>query len=158
MSIYSGKWLIEEAIKESEKKSVNKIPENTPIILFDGVCNLCESIVLFTIKRDQEGIFRYTSLQSEVGQILLRQFGLPTSDYHSFILVEGGRYYSKSTAVLRVVKKLKGLWPILYVFISVPKPIRDFIYDIVAKSRYRWFGKKDECLIPTPDIKSRFLE
>lgn len=136
---------------------MSKIPENQPIILFDGVCNLCSGIVLFTIKRDPEGVFRYAPLQSEVGQILLRQFNLPADEYHSFILVEGNRYYSGSTAALRVAKRLKGLWPILYAFILVPKTIRDFIYDIIAKNRYKWFGKKEECLIPTPNIKSRFL-
>ena len=132
--------------------------KSNPVILFDGVCNLCSGIVLFTIKRDPEGIFRYAPLQSEVGKSLLKQFNLPTDDYHSFILIEGNRYYPKSTAALLVAKRIKGLWPVLYMFIVVPGPIRDFIYDFVAKNRYKWFGKKEECLIPTPDVKGRFLE
>jgi len=137
---------------------VNKILKDQPIILFDGVCNLCSGVVLFAIKRDPERIFKYAPLQSEAGQSLLRHFGLPMNDLNSFILVEGNKYYQKSTAVLRIAKRIKGLWPILYSFIIVPEPIRDFIYDIVAKNRYKWFGRKDECLIPTPDIRSRFLE
>ena len=137
---------------------MKEVPQNNPIILFDGVCNLCSGIVLFTIKRDPEGIFRYAPLQSEVGKSLLKQFNLSTDDYHSFILIDGNRYYLKSTAALRVAKRIKGLWPVLYMFIVVPGPIRDFIYDFVAKNRYKWFGKKEECLIPTPDVKGRFLE
>ena len=138
---------------------MNKIRKDHPIILFDGVCNLCSAIVLFTIKKDSEGIFKYAPLQSDVGQSLLKQFSLrPVDDYHSFILVEGDRYYQKSTAALRVAKRLNGLWFILYGFIVVPKPVRDFIYDVVVKNRYKWFGRKEECLIPTRDIKGRFLE
>jgi predicted DCC family thiol-disulfide oxidoreductase YuxK len=137
---------------------VNKIPKDHPIILFDGICNFCSGIVLFTLKRDPEGIFRYAPLQSEAGQSLLRHFGLLTDDFNSLILVEGNKYYQKSTAVLRIAKRIRGLWPLLYLFVTVPRPIRDFIYDLVAKNRYKWFGKKEECLIPTPDIKSRFLE
>jgi len=137
---------------------VNRIRKDHPIILFDGVCNLCSGIVLFTIRKDPQGIFKYAPLQSEVGQSLLKQFNLPMDDYHSFILIEGNRYYRKSTAALRVARRINGLWSILYASIVVPRLIRDFIYDIVVKNRYRWFGKKEECLIPTPDIKSRFLE
>ncbi len=137
---------------------MNKILKDQPIILFDGVCNLCSGIVLFTIKRDPEGIFKYASLQSGAGQSLLRHFALSTDDFNSFILIEENRYYRKSTAVLRAAKRIKGLWPLLYSFIIVPSPIRDFIYDIVAKNRYKWFGRKEQCLIPTPDIRSRFLE
>ncbi|MBI2487857.1 MAG: thiol-disulfide oxidoreductase DCC family protein [Deltaproteobacteria bacterium] len=137
---------------------MNEIPQNNSIILFDGVCNLCSGIVLFTIRRDPQGIFKYAPLQSETGKSLLKQFGLPIDDFDSFVLVEGNKYYQKSTAVLRVAKRIRGLWPLIYLFIIVPRPIRDFIYDIVAKNRYRWFGKKEECLIPTPDIKSRFFE
>jgi predicted DCC family thiol-disulfide oxidoreductase YuxK len=137
---------------------MNKIPNDQPIILFDGVCNFCSGIVLFTIKRDPEGIFKYAPLQSEAGQGLLKHFGLPANDFNSFILIEGDKCYQKSTAVLRVARRIKGLWPLLYLFIVVPRPIRDFIYDIVARNRYRRFGKKEQCLIPTPDIRSRFLE
>jgi predicted DCC family thiol-disulfide oxidoreductase YuxK len=137
---------------------MEQIPQNNPIILFDGVCNLCSGIVMFTIKRDRQGIFKFTPLQSDVGQSLLKQFNLPMDSYQSFILVEGDRYYQKSTAALRVVRRMNGLCSILYVFIVLPRPIRDLIYDLIVKNRYKWFGKKEKCLIPAPGIKSRFLE
>ncbi|HWP90847.1 MAG TPA: thiol-disulfide oxidoreductase DCC family protein [Thermodesulfobacteriota bacterium] len=137
---------------------MNKIPKEQPIILFDGVCNFCSGIVLFTIRRDPEGIFKYAPLQSEAGQGLLRHFGLPTDDFNSFILVEGNKCYQKSTAILRIARRIEGLWPLLYLFVLFPRPVRDFIYDIVVKNRYKWFGKREECLIPTPEIRSRFLE
>jgi predicted DCC family thiol-disulfide oxidoreductase YuxK len=137
---------------------MKQIPQNNPIILFDGVCNLCSGIVMFTIKRDRQGIFKFTPLQSDVGQSLLKQFNLPMDSYQSFILVEGDRYYQKSTAALRVVRRMNGLCSILYVFIVLPRPIRDFVYDLIVKNRYKWFGKKEKCLIPAPGIKSRFLE
>ena len=137
---------------------MKQIPQNNPIILFDGVCNLCSGIVMFTIKRDRQGIFKFTPLQSDVGQSLLKQFNLPMDSYQSFILVEGDRYYQKSTAALRVVRRMNGLCSILYVFIVLPRPIRDLIYDLIVKNRYKWFGKKEKCLIPAPGIKSRFLE
>ncbi|MGH7806888.1 MAG: thiol-disulfide oxidoreductase DCC family protein [Thermodesulfobacteriota bacterium] len=137
---------------------MKQIPQNNPIILFDGVCNLCSGIVMFTIKRDRQGIFKFTPLQSDVGQSLLKQFNLPMDSYQSFILVEGDRYYQKSTAALRVVRRMNGLCSILYVFIVLPRPIRDFIYDLIVKNSYKWFGKKEKCLIPAPGIKSRFLE
>lgn len=137
---------------------MKQIPQNNPTILFDGVCNLCSGIVMFTIKRDRQGIFKFTPLQSDVGQSLLKQFNLPMDSYQSFILVEGDKYYQKSTAALRVVRRMNGLCSILYVFIVLPRPIRDFIYDLIVKNRYKWFGKKEKCLIPAPGIKSRFLE
>ena len=129
-----------------------------PLVLFDGVCNLCNSIVSFTIKRDPEAKFLFASLQSTVGQALLKKYNLSVDDFDSFVLIEGHRAYSKSSAALRVVKRLKGFWPVLYVFIVVPRPTRDFVYDFVAKNRYRWFGRKDQCMIPTADVKRRFLE
>lgn len=138
---------------------MNKAVEyNNPIILFDGVCNMCSGIVLFVIKRDPEGIFRYAPLQSQAGKSLLERFNLPIDELHSLILVEGDRCYKKSTAALRVAKRMKGLWPVLYPLVLVPRPIRDFIYDLIARNRYRWFGRRDECLAPTPDVRSRFLE
>lgn len=128
------------------------------IILFDGVCNLCNSSVQWIIKNDPDGIFKFASMQSEAGQRLLRKFNLPTDDYHSFILIEGDKYYSKSDAALRVAKRLDGIPSSLYAFMIMPKPVRDFLYNRIAKNRYSWFGKKDECMIPTPELESRFLE
>ncbi len=137
----------------SEKKNVSE----AAVILFDGVCNLCNGLVNFVIPRDPKAKFRFAALQSESGQKLLKQFHLPTDDFNTFILVEGDHYYKKSTAALRVLKGLGGVWSLFYVFILVPSQIRDFVYNVIAGNRYRWFGKKDQCLIPTVDIKNRFL-
>jgi predicted DCC family thiol-disulfide oxidoreductase YuxK len=135
--------------------------ENTgsySIILFDGVCNLCDGVVQFVLKKDKKARFRFAALQSESGTAILKQFGLPTEVYHSFVLVESGRAYQKSEAALHVLKGLGGVWILLYGFIIIPRPIRDFIYDWVARNRYRFFGKKDECMLPTPEIRARFLK
>lgn len=127
------------------------------ILLFDGVCNLCNSIVQFIIKRDPKGKFKFSSLQSESGQALLRQFGLPTNDFDSFVFISGDKYFLKSSAGLHVLKKLGGVWKVFFIFIIFPRPLRDFIYNFIAKTRYRIFGKRDTCMVPTPDIKQRFL-
>jgi len=133
--------------------------DNTPhILLFDGVCNLCTGIVKFIIKRDKQEKFRFAALQSESGQALLRKFDLSATDFDSFILISGDKYYTKSTAGLLVLKELGGLWEVLYVYIVFPESMRDFIYDFVAKTRYHIFGKRDICIVPTPEIKDRFLE
>jgi predicted DCC family thiol-disulfide oxidoreductase YuxK len=128
-----------------------------PVVLFDGVCNLCNSAVQFIIKRDKKNIFRFASLQSPIGQKLLEQYHLPTNELNSFILVENNKVYDRSTGALRVVKRLKGLWPLLYILIIIPKFLRDPVYNWVGRNRYKWFGKKDECMIPTPELKARFL-
>lgn len=128
-----------------------------PTLLFDGVCNLCESSVQFILKRDPRGIFRFASLQSPIGQALLEKFRLPRGDFDTMVLIEGELIYTRSSAALRIVKRLPFPWPILYIFVVVPKFIRDLFYRILARNRYRWFGKKAECLIPTPEIRSRFL-
>lgn len=128
-----------------------------PILLFDGVCNLCNDTVQFTIERDPTGKFKFASLQSSVGQELLKKFNLPTNDFDSFVLVDGEQCYTKSSAALRVIKGFGGWWTLLYIFILIPKPIRDWVYSLVAKNRYRWFGKANQCWMPTPDLKERFL-
>lgn len=127
------------------------------IVLFDGVCNLCNSIVQFTIKRDPKGKFKFAALQSEKGQALLKKFDLPTDDFNSFVFINGNKYFLKSSAGLHVLKELGGVYKLFYVFIILPIPLRDFIYNMIAKTRYRFFGKRDTCMIPTPDINHRFL-
>ena len=128
-----------------------------PVILFDGVCNLCSGSVQFIIKRDKEKKFLFASLQSGYGQDLLKKFDLPTNTFNSFILYEGGRIYTRSTGALMMFQQLKG-WRWVKVFRIVPKFIRDTVYDLIAKNRYKWFGKKEECWVPTPGLKARFLE
>lgn len=132
--------------------------DDAHILLFDGVCNLCNSIVRFTIKRDPKEKFKFASLQSESGQALLKKFGLPTDDFDSFVFINGDKYFLKSSAGLHVLKELGGVWKLFYVFIIFPRPLRDFVYNIIAKTRYKIFGKRDTCMIPTPRLKQRFLQ
>jgi len=129
----------------------------SPILLFDGVCNFCDASINFVIERDPEGKFKYASLQSKVGEAFLKEFGMDTKNYDSFVLVDGETYYTKSTAALRVLKGLGGAWKLLYGFIIIPKPIRDAVYGLIAKNRYKWFGKKDACMLPDPEVQTRFL-
>jgi predicted DCC family thiol-disulfide oxidoreductase YuxK len=128
-----------------------------PVIFFDGVCNLCNNTVQFVIKRDKEQRFRFASLQGEAGQAMLQQNQLPHGHFNSFILYENGQAYFRSTAALKMLSQLKG-WKWTRIFMLVPRFLRDGVYNLVARNRYRWFGKKDACMIPTPDLKSRFLE
>ncbi|MGI8950129.1 MAG: thiol-disulfide oxidoreductase DCC family protein [Chitinophagaceae bacterium] len=128
-----------------------------PVILFDGVCNLCNNSVQFIIKHDPEKKFRFASLQSEFGQKVLQQFNLNANDFNSFVLLEDGKIYTKSTGALKVAKQLKGAWALLSGFTIIPRFIRDGVYNLIAKNRYKWFGKKNECWIPTPELKNLFI-
>ena len=128
-----------------------------PIIFFDGVCNLCTGSVQFIIKHDPKHYFRFASLQSEIGQQLLKENNLPTEGFGSFILFENGKIFTQSTAALRVTKKLTGLWPGLSAFLIVPPFIRNGVYNWIAKNRYKWFRKKEACWIPTPELNGLFL-
>lgn len=144
-----------QEIRKSGQEIEERIPN--PIVLFDGVCNFCSSVVRFAILKDPDGIFRFASLQSEAGRFFLNKFGLSTDDFDSFVLIEGDKFFLRSTAVLRLCKKLRGLWPLLYLLVTIPAPIRDYVYNIVAENRYKWFGKKEECFIPSAEIRDRFL-
>ena len=126
------------------------------IILFDGVCNFCHKNVQFIIRRDRKAVFQFASLQSEIGKQLLKQFDVP-NDENSLILLANNRYYSKSTAALIISKHLTHLWKLLCPFIIIPKPIRDFVYNFIAKHRYKLFSNEAECMVPTADIRKRFL-
>lgn len=126
------------------------------IILFDGECNFCDQSVQFIIKRDPYGHFKFASLQSDMGKKLLNKYNAP-SDIDSFVLIEGNNCYFQSSAALRVCKNLKGVWKLPYILIVVPKPLRDFFYGIVAKNRYKWFGRKETCMLPSPEERKRFL-
>ncbi len=131
---------------------------NKKIVLFDGVCNLCSSSVQFILKRDTKNQFLFGSLQGETGQAYLKKFNLPADAFNSFMLVEDDALYTRSTAALRMVKHLGGTWSLLYAFIIVPKFIRDGVYNFIAKNRYKWFGKKEACWVPTPDLNAKFLD
>ena len=131
--------------------------KQSSIILFDGVCNLCNSSVQFVIKHDADKKFMFASLQSTAGQLLLKQFDLPLQDFNSFILIENEKVFLKSTAALMVAKQLKGAVKLLYGFIIVPPFIRNGAYNFIAKNRYKWFGKKESCILPTAELKARFL-
>ena len=128
-----------------------------PIILFDGICNFCNNSVIFILKRNIKTPIYFTALQSEVGQRLLTEYELPVNEMESIVFIEQGKAYMQSTAALRICKYLRGLWPLCYGFIIVPKFIRDGIYNWIAKNRYKWFGIRKECMIPTPEMKTRFL-
>lgn len=127
-----------------------------PILLFDGVCNLCNGAVNLIIKHDPKAVFRFASLQSTAAQQLLLQYG-DLKKFDSVLLLENGQLFQKSTAVLNVLRHLRWYWQWTQVFWLVPKFIRDAVYDLIAKNRYAWFGKKDVCMVPTPEISGRFL-
>ncbi|MFD1171021.1 thiol-disulfide oxidoreductase DCC family protein [Oceanobacillus picturae] len=127
------------------------------LILFDGVCNFCDRSVQFVMKRDPEAKFTFASLQSGAGERVKEYYKIDSS-LDSMILVEDGTYYTKSTAALKICKNLKGLWKVFSVLLVIPKPIRDFFYNIVARNRYKWFGKRESCKLPSPEERSRFLE
>jgi len=131
-----------------------ELPSDHALVLFDGVCNLCSSSVQLIIKQDGKDYFRFASLQSDLGAALKRQHNIATD---SIVLVEDGKVYTQSSAALRIARRLKGVYPLLYGFIVLPKFIRDAVYAWIARNRYKWFGKKDACWIPTPDLKKKFI-
>ncbi len=130
---------------------------NSPILLFDGVCNLCNASVQWVIRRDPKGIFRFAPLQSETGQSLLRQSGLSSEHFDTVVLVDGDRIFTRSDAALEIARRIGGVWSLLAVFRRVPRPIRNAVYDWIARHRYRWFGKTEACMIPRPEWKKRFV-
>ncbi len=128
------------------------------IILFDGVCNLCNGFVQFIIRRDPAGQFQFASLQSEAGQALLKAHGVPQDAMDTVVLIENGTVYTHSDVALQVAPRLQGAWGWLRIGYALPLGWRNAIYNWVARNRYRWFGKKDQCMVPTPELKARFLE
>lgn len=133
------------------------VMQKQTVIFFDGLCNLCNGAVQFVIERDHKNIFHFASLQSGFAELELQNFEVDLAQMNSFILLENGKLYKQSTAALRVAKKLNGLWPLLYAFIIVPPFIRNAVYNYIAKNRYKWFGKKESCWVPTPELKNRFF-
>jgi predicted DCC family thiol-disulfide oxidoreductase YuxK len=125
------------------------------VLLFDGVCTLCNGFVQFVIQRDPAGRFQFATLQSDAARRLLQAAPQPLPD--TLVLVENGRVFLRSTAALRVARGLKFPWPLAFVLVVVPRPLRDWVYDILARNRYRWFGRRDVCMVPTPELRARFL-
>lgn len=128
-----------------------------PIILFDGVCNFCDATVNFIIRHDKKNVFKFAALQSAAGQRLLEQFNLPQKNFESVILIDNAKAYQKTDALLRVFNRLSLWWKWLQIFWIIPGFVRNGLYHFFARNRYKLFGKKDECMIPTPAIKARFL-
>lgn len=128
-----------------------------PVVLFDGVCNLCNASVQFLIRQDKHERLRFASLQSEFGQETLKKFHLPEKDFNSFIFLENEKIYLRSAAALRIAAYLGGFWRVFQLFWLVPPFIRNAMYDLIAKNRYKWFSKKTECMLPSPELKRRFL-
>jgi predicted DCC family thiol-disulfide oxidoreductase YuxK len=131
--------------------------EDKNIILFDGVCNFCNSSINFVIDRDTNNRFVFAPLQEPAGSKLLKQYHLPASNFDSVVLIKNGKVYKKSSAALEIARHLDGIWPLLYVFKIVPGFIRDTVYDVIAKNRYKWFGRTDACRLPTPELRAKFL-
>ncbi|MFP7493100.1 thiol-disulfide oxidoreductase DCC family protein [Terribacillus saccharophilus] len=130
--------------------------DNDAIILFDGVCNLCNSSVQFIIKHDKNAYFKFASLQSDFGRNLRKEKQIP-DNVDSIIFVERGKVHMQSGAILRIARHLDGAWKLAAAALIIPRPIRDMLYRYVAKNRYRWFGRQNQCMLPSPDLKERFL-
>lgn len=128
-----------------------------PIVFFDGVCNLCNRIVRFIIKRDPRGQFRFAALQSDAARALLAEAGVEGQAGDTMLLLEDARLFDRSTAALRIARRLRFPWRLAYALIIIPRPLRDWLYRIIARHRYRWFGKRDTCMVPTPELQQRFV-
>lgn len=137
---------------------MENLPAGKKIILFDGVCNLCDNTVQFIIRHDKHDVFRFVAIQSEIGQKIINYLGIDTSKTDSIILYEPkNAYYYKAEAALRIARELGGIYGIIAIFSILPNFIKNSVYDYIAKNRYKWYGKKEECMIPTPEMKAKFL-
>jgi len=136
-----------------------ELPKDKKIVLFDGVCNLCNKAVTFIIEHDKKDVFRFASLQSEIGKKLVEERGMDPEELDSIVLIDPGvAYYKKSTAALEISRELSGGYSLLKNFLFIPESLRDGVYNLVANNRYKWYGKKESCMIPTPELKSKFLD
>ena len=134
------------------------LKENSKVILFDGVCNLCNNSVKFIIKNDKRNIFKFAPIQGKYGIKIQNSYNINTTQINSIILVDGEKTFTKSSAALRIAKDLKAPFFMFYVFIIIPVFIRNFIYDLIAKNRYKWFGKMESCMIPSNELRSKFFD
>ena len=133
------------------------LPQHKQLVLFDGVCNLCNGAVNFVIKRDPGNVFKFAPLQEKQGALLLKTHAIDIQKLDSIVLIENENVYTKSSAALRIARKMSNLWPLFFVLLIIPRFIRDGVYDFIAKNRYKWFGKKEQCMIPTLGLKEKFL-
>lgn len=134
------------------------LPKDKKIVLFDGICNLCDSTIQYIIKKDKKDVFRFVALQSDLGQEILKHIGIDTKNIDSIVLYEPGvAYFYKSSAAIEIAKDLGGFLGLSVAFKLIPTFLRNPIYDYVAKNRYKWYGKKEACMIPTPELKAKFL-
>jgi predicted DCC family thiol-disulfide oxidoreductase YuxK len=131
---------------------------NHPVILFDGICNLCNDFVQFVVRHDKKNKFRFGSLQSDAAKKLLEPFHFPLEELKTIVLVEDGKIYLRSRAVLRIASQLDGAWKLTVILYIFPSFISDAFYNLISKFRYKFFGKRDSCMVPTPELKSRFIE
>lgn len=138
---------------------ISELPQGKKIVLFDGVCNLCNGFVQYIIKRDKNDVFRFASLQSDIGQKILRHTGIDQKQIDSIVLYEPGiAYFYKSSAAIEIAKGLGGWFSLSSIFLLIPKFLRNPVYDYVARNRYKWYGKQESCWLPTPELKSKFIE
>jgi predicted DCC family thiol-disulfide oxidoreductase YuxK len=136
---------------------MNAIEKNKAYILFDGVCNFCNASINFIIRHDKKDHFRFVPLQSLTGKQLLAQLQLNDLSMDSIVLIDQNNVYKQSSAVLRIARKLNGAYPLLYGFMIIPPFIRDAVYNLVARNRYKWFGKTESCMVPTPELRQKFI-
>lgn len=137
---------------------LDTLPKNKKIILFDGVCNLCNTSINYVIDHDKQDIFRFVSLQSDLGETIQEYLGIENKSLDTIILyVPNEAYYIKSTAAIKIINEFLGFWKLMQVFLILPSPIRDLVYNYIAKNRYKWYGKQESCRIPTPELKAKFL-
>ena len=129
-----------------------------PVILFDGVCNFCNYWVRFAIRRDKKKKLKFAALQGDTAKLLLPRYGISLNRLSSVIFIDAGKVYTQSSAAIRICRHLDGGWKLFYGLMIIPKFIRDAFYNIIARNRYKWFGKKEECMVPTPEQKERFLD
>ena len=128
------------------------------LVLFDGVCNLCNGVVQFVIERDPHGRFRFGALQSAASRRVMEEHGAPDPLPDAIVLIEDGRFYTRSTAALRIARRLTFPWPLTAVLLAIPRPLRDWAYARLASRRYRWFGRRETCMVPSPELRARFIE
>jgi len=128
------------------------------LVLFDGLCHLCNGFVRFVIARDPDGRFQFGALQSAPARRVLDLHDTPNPRPDAIVLVEEGQVFTRSTAALRIARRLTFPWPLAYAFVAVPRPLRDGIYDLIARYRYRWFGRREQCMVPAPNVRSRFID